>query len=351
MIKIDGSMMEGGGQLLRMATTYSAILSEPIKVINVRAKRREPGLKPQHLTTLKAAATICNAKMKGGALGSTEIIFEPKRIKGDVYNFNIGTAGSITLLLQCITPMLIYADKPSNITIQGGTAVNWSPSFSFLKNIIYQSLQSMGAKVNIRIEKHGFYPKGGGKITQTTYPSKNFKPIIPKEPKKNKIVGESLCGRLPKHIAKRQAQSAQSILEANKLESQITYGKIHPAPLSPGSLICLWVKGTNIYLGADKLGARGKPAEKVGAEVATRIIEEVNTKATVDRHTTDNLILPASLASGTSYLKTSKITLHTLTAIEVAKIFTETRFTVKGKINKPGTIKIQGIKLENRENK
>jgi RNA 3'-terminal phosphate cyclase (ATP) len=347
MIKIDGSLLEGGGQLLRMATTYSAVLSKPIKVINIRAKRKDPGLKPQHLTTLKAAAIISGAKLSGASLGSSEIIFKPNKIKGKDYRFNIGTAGSISLFLQCITPILLYADKPSNISVQGGTAVNWSPSLPFLENIVYNALHSMGANLRIRVDQHGFYPKGGGKITQSTKPVKSLRPLLPPEPEIKKVKGVSLCGRLPKHIAKRQANSAQKILNSNGIESAIEYYSVDSVPLSPGSLICLWVNGNKIYLGADRLGVKGKPAEKVGKEAAIRLLEEFKTNAQVDRHTTDHLILPTSLADGTSFFKTSQITLHTITAIEVAKLFTEARFTLKGKIGYSGTIEIQGMKLEN----
>jgi RNA 3'-terminal phosphate cyclase (ATP) len=347
MIKIDGSMMEGGGQLLRMATTYSSILSKPINVFNIRAKRKESGLKPQHLTTLKAAAIISGAKLSGALLGSTEITFEPSKIKGRNYRFNIGTAGSITLFLQCITPILLYADKSSKISIQGGTAVNWSPSLPFLEKVVYNALTSMGAHLDIKVEQHGFYPKGGGKIEQSTKPVKTLKPITLVESEIKKVKGISLSGRLPKHIAKRQANSARKILTSNGLESAIEYSALSPVPMSPGSLICLWVNENKIYLGTDNLGAKGKPAEKVGKEAANRLIEEIKTNAQVDRHTTDHLILPTSLADGTSILNTSQITLHTLTAIEVAKLFTEARFSVKGKIGEPGTIKIQGIKQKN----
>ena len=158
--------MEGGGQLLRMATSYSAILGEPIKVHNIRAKRRDPGLKPQHLTTLKAASKITAAETSGVSIGSSEIIFKPKHIKGGKYRFDIGTAGSISLLLQCLNPILLYGDKPSNLSVIGGTAVNWSPPIPFLQNVIYKSLESMGVISRLQVEKHGFYPRGGGVITQ-----------------------------------------------------------------------------------------------------------------------------------------------------------------------------------------
>jgi RNA 3'-terminal phosphate cyclase (ATP) len=331
-----------------MATTYSAIKSDPVKIFNIRAKRKDPGLKPQHLTTLKAATTISRAKLSGAFLGSHEIIFKPRRIKSGNYNFDIGTAGSISLFLQCINPILLFADKPTRISVQGGTAVNWSPTIPFLENIVYKALKTMGGSLEIQVDRHGFYPKGGGKVRQYTVPVHNLEPFQPMEPKINNVQGISLCGKLPEHVALRQAKSAEKTFNKIGLNSSIDYNVVEPVPLSPGSLICLWVEGYGVYMGADKLGERGKPAEKVGEEAATQLIKEFETGAHLDQHTTDHMILPASLATGTTVFRTSLITLHTLTAIEIAKLFTDARFTVSGKIGESGSIKVEGIGLVNR---
>ncbi len=196
MIELDGSLMEGGGQLLRLATSYSAILNTPISVYNIRAKRSDPGLKPQHLATLQAATKITRGKLSGASLGSDEIVFEPTRIRGGEYSFDIGTAGSISLLLQCINPILFYGDKPSRVSVRGGTAVNWSPTAPFLEHVIYPALESMDAVSKITVERHGFYPKGGGSITQYTRPVTMIQPMKLDKPDIKKIHGLSLCGAL-----------------------------------------------------------------------------------------------------------------------------------------------------------
>ena len=343
MIQIDGSMMEGGGQLLRMAISYSEILGEPITVYKIRAKRRDPGLKPQHLTTLQTAADITNAETSGAILGSQEITFAPESIHGGDYTIDIGTAGSISLLLQCINPILWYADTPSNLSIKGGTAVNWSPPIPFLQQVVYKAFQSMGVNTSLKVKRHGFYPKGGGEISQTTQPVKTLQPLSPKKPVIKKINGISLCGALPEHVAVRQANSAKKLLNELRQKTNIKPITADPAPLSPGSFVVLWCEGSDIYLGADSLGARGKPSEVVGNEAASNLITELNTGAQVDKHSTDHLILPASLADGESIFRTSEITLHTLTAIKIAETFTDTKFKVSGGLGEPGIIRVDGI--------
>ena len=347
MIDIDGSMMEGGGQLLRMATSYSAILGEPIKVYNIRAKRRDPGLKPQHLTTLQATAKISGAETRGVSIGSSEIVFKPKRIRGGNYGFDIGTAGSISLLLQCLNPVLLYSDESSRISVRGGTAVNWSPPVPFLENVVYDALGSMGASIKIKVERHGFYPRGGGIITQFTEPIMALQAFTPGEPNVKKISGISLCGALPLHVAVRQATSAKKRLNELKYKTDIKPVVADPVPSSPGSFVCLWTEGENTFLGADSLGARGKPAETVGEEAARKMIKLIRSGAHLDQHTADHMILPASLAEGVSVFRTNLITLHILTAIEVAKLFTDARFQVTGREGEPGTIKVKGIGLHN----
>ncbi len=206
----------------------------------------------------------------------------------------------------------------------------------------------MGASSKINVERYGFYPRGGGVVHQYTKQVTSLHPLNLGAPDIQKINGVSLCGALPEHVALRQAESAKKRLNELRYKSSISSIVADPAPYSPGSFVCLWAEGGNIYLGTDSLGARGKPAEKVGEEAATKMIDEVRIGANMDGHTADHMILPASLAAGESCFRTSLITLHTLTAIEVAKLFTNAKFTVDGREGEPGTIRVEGIGLKNR---
>ena len=340
MIELDGSMLEGGGQILRMAVAYSSLLSKPVKVTNIRQGRSEPGLKPQHLKTLEAAGKICNANISGLYPGSREIVFKPGKIRGGSYKFDIGTAGSISLMLQCLAPIASFADSEVKLRIIGGTNVRWSPPIHILDKVIWNAIREMGFIGNIMVSKHGFYPKGGGIVDVNITPIKELGPIVlDTQPKNMKIKGVSLCGRLPKHVAERQANSASNILRDRGFKTSIDVDDLsEKIPLSPGSAICLWVNSKEVYIGSSCLGERGKRAEKVGAEAAVDMINELDSGCCVDYRTADNLIIWASLAEGETRFKTSNISLHTETAIELAKIFTQASVDIVG-----SEIRIKGI--------
>ena len=343
MIEIDGSLMEGGGQLLRMATTYSAILGEPIRIVNVRAKRNQPGLKLQHLTTLKAVAELCAAEMKGLKVGSAEVEFKPNRIRSGDFEFDIGTAGSCSLLLQCAAPVAAFADGPVKIRVRGGTAVRWSPPMTIVQHVVWVGLRKMGFQGEVRVLKDGYYPKGGGLVEANIKPIRGLKPITGEVSVVTGVRGLSTCGGLPRHVAERQAESAKDLLLEEGLKVRIdvaTPGKV-AEPMSPGSVICLWAEG-DALIGDDGLGERGKTAEKVGTEAAQRFFHQLKTGAYVDLHTADNLILPCSLASGTSSFTVSRLTMHTLTAVEVAKMIVGVKITVEGTEGNKGKIIIEG---------
>jgi len=349
LLEIDGSMMEGGGQLLRMATTYSAVLGEPIRVLNIRAGRKPSGLKPQHLKTLEAAAEISGADLKGGKVNSNEIEFYPRHIKGGKYKYDIGTAGSISLFLQCVIPISAFAEEPVEISIRGGTAVKWSPPVSFLSHVVWEAFREMGLECNLEIKRHGFYPKGGGEVSATIKNNTNIWCFNPPHRDIKTIRGISICGKLPAHVAERQAKSASNQLLEEGFSTDIQVESLNEKaePYSPGSVITLWTE--DMYLGADSLGEKGKPAEIVGKEAAVSLIRQIKTGAEVDLHTCDHLILPCSLARGTSDFKTSKLTLHTLTAIELAEIFTDAEFETKGTLGKTAEVTCKGIGLNKQQ--
>ena len=350
-IIIDGSYGEGGGQILRSSIALSALTLKPVKVINIRAKRPNPGLRPQHLTAIKAVATLTDAHVEGLSVGSRTIVFVPKTRRSGNFKFNIGTAGSISLVLQAILPLTAFSPGKCSFEIIGGTDVMKAPPIDYVKNVLLPWLRKMGFHVEIEVRRRGHYPRGGGIVRVTTNPVKRLKPIIALE--RGEIVevrGISHAVRLPKHVAERQARSAIEVLKAHGIENIHVdiewYERGKDPHLGPGSGIVLWaITDKGSILGADALGERGKRAEIVGKEAAMKLLEELKSNAPVDSHMGDMLIPFMAVADGTSKIKVSKLTMHTITNIHVAERIVNVKFKVEGSLGNPAVISVKGLAL------
>ena len=226
MIEIDGSFGEGGGQIVRTAVALSAVTGKPVRITRIRQGRSKPGLAAQHARAITALAAICDARTSGATPGSSEIVFTPGEIRGGRHRVEIGTAGSVTLLMQCLLPALLRADAPSSLQIQGGTDVNWSPTVDYFKNVFLPALSSFGAKVSLEVLQRGYYPRGQGEVLLEVEPAKlkashlesmacDTGQIIPNI--QNTVQGVSHCSNLPEHVAARQADSAAEALAAGGL--------------------------------------------------------------------------------------------------------------------------------------
>jgi RNA 3'-terminal phosphate cyclase (ATP) len=324
-MKIDGSYGEGGGQILRTAVALSAVTGTPVEIENIRKGRQNPGLSAQHVKAVEGLARICEGQVNGCHLTSTRLCFMPGKIRGGDYEIDIGTAGSISLFLQCLMPALMHASGTVRIKITGGTDVRWSPSIDYLRFVTMETLRKMGYECDLRLITRGYYPRGGGCVEAIINPS-NLNQIDLDANKCSNVEGISHSSRLPAHVAERQAASAGKFLREHGYESRIlTEVNDHP---STGSGITLWCGA----FGGIALGKPGLKAEKVGEIAANAIIDELRSDAGVDEFLADQLIPYMALAGGGSFT-TRKITLHTKTNIWVTEQF----LSVKFKIEEVGT--------------
>ncbi len=346
MIEIDGSIGEGGGQILRTSVALSALTLTPVVVKNIRAKRDKPGLRNQHVTAIKAVAAAADADVEGLELGSSEIIFVPKRRKGGAFMFDIGTAGSTTLVLQALLPVLAFSEEQSNVTLTGGTNNPMAPQIDYFLHVLNPMLLRMGFPYELILVRRGFYPTGGGIITVAVEPISLVESINVVDVGSLDIIdGVSHSTNLPEHVAYRQASAAKEFLEhegyadvAIDVEPRRA-GQGHSA----GSGIILWAEtSTGGIISGDALGERGKPAEKVGRDAAADLVGQLRARAPIDRHLGDQLIIWMAMARRPSTIKPTEITRHALTTIAIVEHMTGCKFTVKGYEGTSGVIRCAG---------
>ena len=339
MLKINGDYGEGGGQIVRTALALSTITGKPFEAENIRHGRKVSGLKAQHTKCVQTLEKLANAKSKFAIIGSEIIQYTPGKIRPQTITIDIGTAGSISLLLQAILLPTFFGDKKFHLKITGGTSGKWAMPYDFFANVLAPQIKKFTQSLDVKLEKRGYYPKGGGKIDI------RVKPLETKEfPKLNsleqgnliQIKGISHASKdlQSAEVAERQAKAAKSQLL--KLNVPINLDAVYADTLSPGSGITLWAvfsKDPNeidinnpIIMGADALGQKGKKSEDVGREAAEKLIKEIESKAPIDKHTADNLIPFLALFGGK--IKVSKITKHTRTNIWVCEQFFEKKFNI-----------------------
>ena len=330
-LEIDGSLGEGGGQTIRIATAFSIILGRPIHVTNVRGARKVPGLRPQHSATLKILRDVCGGSLEGGNVGSTEFTFVPGTVETtSPMSLDLGTAGSVTLVLQALVPAVALSGGSLELVLFGGTDVPWSPTSDYVSTILGACLRRIGIAFSLDVSRRGYYPKGGGRATVRIEPCAEVRPLRltsrGREPTPP-ISVVSRAGSLPRHVAERQAASAASVLARSGLRAKTTSIHVEDS-LSPGSSIMVGCVTDSCYIGADSIGARGKPAEKVGAEAAFRFARTYEGPACVDSNLADMVAPLLCLAREPSEVVTSQATGHLRTGLQVAKQFVEAEFSV-----------------------
>jgi len=351
MIEIDGSFGEGGGQVLRTAVALSALLGKKVHIKNIRAKRPNPGLRAQHMTAVKAVAALCDAETSGSLIGSTELFFAPRKTVSGSFKFDVGTAGSISLVLQALMPAAAFSSAVTEFEITGGTDVRWSPTIDYVRFVILPILSRLGYTGELKLIRRGHYPKGGGRVSMKVEPCKGLGLLVLNERSEIKqIRGISHCVKLPSHVAQRQASAAQEVLK--KLDKVDVLVKLETYPpesdphLAPGSGILLYTgEESGTILGADSIGERGKPAEEVGGDAARQLLDEIRSGAPVDRHMSDILIPYLAVADGRSEFRTSQITMHTITNAKMAELVSGAEISVRGELGSPGAVGVKGVGL------
>jgi RNA 3'-phosphate cyclase len=321
MREIDGSYGEGGGQLLRTACALSAITGKPVRLHDIRARRAPAGLAPQHLAAVKAVATLCDADIEGLELRSQEVVFRPGQLRGGEFRLDVGTAGSVTLVLQALLPAALVCGAPVQIHLTGGTDVRAAPPLDYLRFVFLPLLARMGAQVELRLRRRGYYPRGGGEVVVVVRPGR-LRPLRIEAPGGVKeIRGIAHASNLPAHIVARMQQTAVRILAdaAPVAIEQQMLGR--DQALGQGGAIVLWACTAHTLLGGSEVAQRGIPAERIAETAARALHEEIAAGATLDIHAADQILIYSALAQDSSYFLTRALSSHAQTALWLLQQF------------------------------
>lgn len=318
MIEIDGSQGEGGGQVLRTALTLSMITGQPFRISNIRANRSKPGLMRQHLASVKAATEISGAKVEGDALGSTSLTFAPGAIKAGVYEFQIGTAGSSTLVLQTVVPALLYAQGESVVRVSGGTHNSKAPPAEFLQRAYGRAMADMGAQVEFVLERTGFYPAGGGAVRATVQPLAAWRHLaLEARGERREAYAESLVAAVPGGVAKRELDCVASAMGWSG--EQLRFRTL-PDNWGPGNALLITLDHEHVTEVFVAFGEKARRAEEVARDAVAQARRFIASGAAVSEHLADQLLVPMALAGGGSFTM-DVLSQHTRTNAEVIARF------------------------------
>jgi len=330
-VEVDGSYGEGGGQILRTAAAFAVALQKPIRVTNIRAGREVPGLRQQHVSALEILAAVSRGRLEGCRVGSQEITFFPGKGGGGSLFFDLKTAASITLVLQAVVPAVSLSRGALSLELVGGTDVPWSPTFDYFANVVRHAFSSVGVVFHAEAVSRGYYPKGGGRAKVSIEGCDSPKSLVMVGPPRS--VGASVvsrCASLPDHVARRQMVSAVDTLKSKGIPvAQAT--SVREQSISPGSSVLVWDVATDIAVGADSIGARGKSAESVGAEAGERFASTIASGACIDSNLADMLAPVLSMAQDESQIRIQGSTEHLETNLYVARLFTSSTYSIEKK--------------------
>lgn len=328
MIELDASAGEGGGQLVRLAVALSAITGKAVRLANVRGRRERPGLGHQHLAAVRAVAAQCDARCEGLALGSRVLTFEPRaQAAGGERRVDVGTAGSVTLVLQALVPVLIGASGPSRVTVSGGTDVRQAPTWDYFAEVLLRLLARMGLRVEAGVSRRGYFPGGGGEVWVEVVPGTPAPLALPAARGEVRIEGEAHVARLPLRIAERMREAALVALGQPAAVRARALGGTEAG--GAGGAITLWAESEGAILGASRVAERGVRAETLGEAAGAELAADLACGATLDRHGADQVLAYLALASGRSEFLAREVSAHARTAIRLLERFLPARFSVE----------------------
>lgn len=334
MLTIDGSRYSGSGSIVRQAVAFSALTGRAIHVVNARAKREKPGLRPQHIRVVEAVAELVNGQTEGLTQGSQEFTFHPGPLKtGRHYHWDIGSAGSTTMLGLGILPVLAFAASPITVELRGGLFQDFAPSAFHLQHVLLPILREMGLHADIEMRRPGYVPHGEGILCVGVTPlSRPFRAIAREEAGSViRMWGIALSSHLEeRYVSRRMADAAQGTLAEAGHRAEIDILN-DTASLQRGASLALFADiGGAVRLGADRAGALRRSAESIGKRTAGQLLEDLATGATLDRFAADQIIPFAALAEGESRFIIPSVTDHVLTGAWLAETFLRARVTTDG---------------------
>ncbi len=329
LIELDGSAGEGGGQILRTALALSMCTGQPMAIRSIRAKRPKPGLMRQHLTCVQAAVAVCDAKVEGAELGSQTLVFEPGQVRAGDYTFNVGTAGSCTLVLQTVLPALMLCAEPSRVSLSGGTHNPMAPPFHFLERSFAPLLLRLGVGLDLALRRLGFYPAGGGEISAVVQPSAaGLQPIdLTERGPTQEAYAECFAPALPSGVALRElAALARSMgWSAEQLRTPVVRQNE-----GPGNALIATLSYAHVTEVVTSFGERGVSAERVAGALVKQIRAHQTREGALGMHLADQWMLPLALAvaarGGEAAFTCTEVTQHASTNARVIEQFLPVKF-------------------------
>jgi len=328
MLEIDGCYGEGGGQLVRTAVALAAITGIAVTISNIRAKRANPGLAAQHLTAVNAVATLCGAEVNGLALKTQRLTFQPGRLRGGDFQFDVGTAGSVTLVLQALLPAMVHSGERVRVRIIGGTDVRAAPPFDYFQRVLLALLRRMGARVHGELLRRGYYPRGGGEALVVVEPGQLQAMQLDCAGELRKLSVHAHIANLPPHVVVRMQNAAMEPLRKFGISEPAITAQVlgRNEAYGQGGAIVLWAETGFSVLGAGRVAQRGVRAELLGKEAGTELAADLDAGVSLDIHASDQLLLYMALAGGGSRITARTLTSHAQTTIWLIEQFLPVRF-------------------------